>query len=253
MHVTSNLSLITNNNMVKVLYLHGLEENQKSPKPAELKAQDDLQVVQPDLHVYFTHKNGAIPLLIKNHRIWKSLIAAVLVSLSVKSLGVGVLSYIALLFVQKDYIRSEVVKESLKRTYRVAKQALESSKPDIVVGFSWGGCLATMLLASGRWNGPTIMLAPAYISIFNLAKISGTEKSVTIDKDTFETESAINLTEEQRGLVKIIIAGDDKIVPQKQLRKFCDLNKFETTVVSGAAHKLWKFKKVLPIVIRSLL
>jgi hypothetical protein len=41
------------------------------------------------------------------------------------------------------------------------RAALLSFKPDVVVGSSWGGGIATYLLMEGAWCGPTVLLAPA--------------------------------------------------------------------------------------------
>eukprot|EP01051_Picozoa_sp_SAG22_P003426 SAG22_NODE_166_length_16765_cov_30.782791_8_plen_127_part_00 len=45
---------------VKVLYLHGLEETEKSPKPQTLAYADHIELCVPALHVYFSHRNGPI-------------------------------------------------------------------------------------------------------------------------------------------------------------------------------------------------
>lgn len=39
--------------------------------------------------------------------------------------------------------------------------ALESFRPDVVVGSSFGGAVAVALLQRGQWAGPTLLLAPA--------------------------------------------------------------------------------------------
>ncbi len=38
---------------------------------------------------------------------------------------------------------------------------LESFRPDVLVGSSFGGAVAVALLQSGRWQGPTLLLAQA--------------------------------------------------------------------------------------------
>jgi hypothetical protein len=38
---------------------------------------------------------------------------------------------------------------------------LEEFRPDVLVGSSFGGAVAVALLGSGKWRGPTLLLAPA--------------------------------------------------------------------------------------------
>jgi hypothetical protein len=44
----------------------------------------------------------------------------------------------------------------------VMERALKQYEPDVVVGSSWGGAIATWCLVAGSWSGPTVLLAPAY-------------------------------------------------------------------------------------------
>jgi predicted esterase len=39
--------------------------------------------------------------------------------------------------------------------------AIAAFRPDVVVGSSFGGALAVLLLVQGRWRGPTLLLAQA--------------------------------------------------------------------------------------------
>jgi len=39
--------------------------------------------------------------------------------------------------------------------------AITEKQPDALVAFSWGGGIATGLIAQGLWSGPTILIAPA--------------------------------------------------------------------------------------------
>lgn len=45
---------------IKVLYLHGLEEKESSPKPRTLAMADDIDLCMPDLQVYFNRRNGPL-------------------------------------------------------------------------------------------------------------------------------------------------------------------------------------------------
>lgn len=50
---------------------------------------------------------------------------------------------------------------SIPKCYPIAKQALLSYKPDIVVGSSYGGGILLKLLHEGLWTGPSLLLAGA--------------------------------------------------------------------------------------------
>jgi pimeloyl-ACP methyl ester carboxylesterase len=42
-----------------------------------------------------------------------------------------------------------------------AAHAIERLQPEVLVGYSWGGGIATLCLERGVWRGPTLLLAPA--------------------------------------------------------------------------------------------
>lgn len=45
--------------------------------------------------------------------------------------------------------------------YEQQREALHAFRPDVVIGSSFGGAMAQLLLARGQWAGPTLLLAPA--------------------------------------------------------------------------------------------
>eukprot|EP00929_Paragymnodinium_shiwhaense_P084843 TRINITY_DN45401_c0_g1_i3.p1 TRINITY_DN45401_c0_g1~~TRINITY_DN45401_c0_g1_i3.p1 ORF type:complete len:168 (+),score=16.48 TRINITY_DN45401_c0_g1_i3:66-569(+) len=49
---------------------------------------------------------------------------------------------------------------SMRDGCRICASQIEEYEPDVLVGFSFGGGVALQLLASGRWRGPTLLLAP---------------------------------------------------------------------------------------------
>eukprot|EP01051_Picozoa_sp_SAG22_P003427 SAG22_NODE_166_length_16765_cov_30.782791_9_plen_164_part_00 len=54
------------------------------------------------------------------------------------------------------------VKNSKAWTMAIVKHHLARFKPDVVVGYSWGGSLAVQLLMEKSWSGPTVLLAPGH-------------------------------------------------------------------------------------------
>lgn len=61
--------------------------------------------------------------------------------------------------------RKAVAGQALARSFEacvaVARAALKDAQPDVVVGSSWGGAVATQL----GWTGPLILLAPAVAKV----------------------------------------------------------------------------------------
>ena len=53
------------------------------------------------------------------------------------------------------------IEESFYRSYREAQLAIETHRPDVIVGSSFGGGVLMKLLQSGDWSGNAVMLAPA--------------------------------------------------------------------------------------------
>lgn len=51
------------------------------------------------------------------------------------------------------------------RCVRQIAAAIESFRPDVVVGSSFGGAVAVALLQRGAWRGPTLLLAPAPVQL----------------------------------------------------------------------------------------
>ena len=56
---------------------------------------------------------------------------------------------------------SGAVLSALEACVQVQRHALAGSSPDVLVGSSWGGLVAAVLLAEGAWRGPAVLLCPA--------------------------------------------------------------------------------------------
>jgi pimeloyl-ACP methyl ester carboxylesterase len=52
-------------------------------------------------------------------------------------------------------------KELIEPSLEVARHALAETKPDVVVGSSFGGGVSLWLACTGQWAGPLVLLAPA--------------------------------------------------------------------------------------------
>merc|ERR1712091_425465 len=53
-----------------------------------------------------------------------------------------------------------VVWFAVRDCVRIGRARIQSWVPDLVVGFSWGGHVATLLVAEKKWAGPTVLLNP---------------------------------------------------------------------------------------------
>ena len=56
---------------------------------------------------------------------------------------------------------SSALLDSLDACVEIQTEALNQKTPDVLVGSSWGGLVATVLLAERLWSGPCILLCPA--------------------------------------------------------------------------------------------
>ena len=106
-----------------------------------------------------------------------------------------------------------VVRGAVRRSVAKATAAIDAHAIDVVVGFSWGGAIASFLLAKGCWHGPTLLLAPTLTAVANAARLprptpffrakSSSSASSTNDADT--------------PIVSIFHATDDAFCPRSQI------------------------------------
>jgi len=163
--------------MIRVLYLHGFEENPGSPKPQALLNDKRFDVRMPSLNVHF--KQSRSPLIFALMQRW--LLGSIACGMGV---GIGAATYASftppfasvcglmatstLLYSYRKRLVSDAVSGSYLCSLEVAKSALLEHKPHVVVGFSWGGALACDMINSAEWTGPTVLLAPAHRKLLEL-------------------------------------------------------------------------------------
>ena len=180
--------------MIKVLYLHGFEEMAKplSPKPASLVQHKDLDVHMPALGIYLTHRNSPVLSALCSPwfhaTIFVGIVGAEIIgnnanftlengwSMAVGPLGdvhIPPLFWSGLIFwaISFWFLRTQIFSSALSRSvaasYAVAKHQVAVFKPDVIVGFSWGGALALKLMKDKAWDGPVVLLSPAYSALFH--------------------------------------------------------------------------------------
>eukprot|EP01060_Flectonema_neradi_P011604 TRINITY_DN18655_c0_g1_i1.p1 TRINITY_DN18655_c0_g1~~TRINITY_DN18655_c0_g1_i1.p1 ORF type:complete len:229 (+),score=27.98 TRINITY_DN18655_c0_g1_i1:44-730(+) len=212
--------------MKNILYLHGFEETHSSPKPAFLKSQFGATFL--DLGMYITKRNSPILYGLTSKSAIKILLGAICGGLVGWYLGVGyaatgfVASLLTLYYVRREFIAAGA-KGSFEKTLAITKEAIKSTNPDLLVGFSWGGALATKLLFEGIHKGNVLLLAPAHEKMSEVTMTPLLSYPASIQSK-----------------VTIIHCSDDGIVPLEHSRllkeKYPSINLIE---VAGQGHKLW--------------
>lgn len=59
-------------------------------------------------------------------------------------------------------VKALVTRRVLERSVDVQRRNLEQTKPDVVLGSSFGGAVSLELLRRGFWRGTTVLLCPAH-------------------------------------------------------------------------------------------
>ena len=126
-----------------------------------------------------------------------------------------------------------LVRYGTRASYDVAVAALEAFRPDVVVGFSWGGSLACRLLTEGKWAGPTLLLAPAHRKMHELMR---------------RPVGVVPLPER----TTVVHSRADAIVPIEHSRALCRAAAAELIEVDDEPHKLWGVASNLPKIVLEL-
>lgn len=101
-----------------------------------------------------------------------------------------------------------VVKDAID----AACAAKDAVAPDVVVGSSFGGGLAHLLLHEGHWRGPTVLLAPAGKKLFGLHALTAHAPVAILHgrgDDVVPVDDSVALTRDARGDVHLQLVDDD--------------------------------------------
>jgi hypothetical protein len=107
-------------------------------------------------------------------------------------------------FLVKNFIVSNFVRYAIQESVQISSLALQKSRFDAVVGFSWGGAIAWWLLCEEVWDGPTLMLAP---TIEVMRSIAGQQFPV------------MPIGRGKYAQVRLFHAKNDPFCPDKQLEQ----------------------------------
>ena len=212
--------------MKKILYLHGFEEIKTSPKPTFLTSQFGAKFL--DLGMYFTKRNSVLRYGLTSIPALKILACTVIGGLLSTHFGVScmipcIASLVISLYYYRKCIVAEGVKGAFNKTLSLAEEEIKSTQPDLIIGFSWGGAIATKLLCDQTYKGNVLLLAPAGEKLNEIT-----------------SSSLLSYPTSIKSKITIIHCTDDTIVPLSHSRmlktKFSSVNLLE---VSGQGHKLW--------------
>lgn len=217
-----------------VLYLHGFEENKSSPKPVSLAPHVDLRV--PHLGVYLTHWNSPIRYALTSWWFFGCLATGGAIGAGAWLAGAGTLggslggAFVAAcaLALTRKRVLAAGIRGALLASYAIARSELKRVRPDALVGFSWGGCLATMLVRDGHWSGPTLLLAPAF--------------ELLLSKSRLSTDIGA-LKENSDGATLIVHSLEDQIVPIGDSRRLAASARVALHEVRGERHAMFGLAK----------
>ena len=229
--------------ITKILYVHGLESGPVGTKTIALNKSRQFEVYAEDMHMSrynIQKKNSMIRNALRQQIV--PLIGCGILSIAairgiypqfiVPSIGL----YFGGCYYFKDEIFKSALKQSLEQCIDIQISAINKYKPDLIIGSSWGGNVTMELLKRNLWNGPTILLCPAYY---------GYQRYVNFDsnKETFEEfeERILNLGLENKNKKQLLVHGDmDEVVSLDDSKAIYEYNKdsFDLMVIPNDNHRL---------------
>ncbi len=141
--------------MTRVMYVHGLESG-PTGKKAKLLAEagfDVTAVLMPCSQKYALRD----PLIL----LWAGLSVALFISGALSS-WLSALTAVVIAGAAFLPVKALVTRRVLERSVEVQRRNLEQTKPDVVLGSSFGGAVSLELLRRGFWRGTTVLLCPAH-------------------------------------------------------------------------------------------
>jgi len=153
--VSLNTSPTSDGYKIKIMYLEGFSPGPGLPYP--LLNNREFEVVAP--HMPY----GCREIVLNPFVIMIILVVAAYITffaVLVRIWWAGILSAFGLLFFLR-WLKRKAVARCLKECVASIKDAVVQHKPDILIGYSWGGGIAAEMVSKGLWKGATLLLAPA--------------------------------------------------------------------------------------------
>lgn len=140
----------------RALLLHGLESGPQGRK-ARLLAEAGFEVVAPEMPC-------------GRRAMMRDPVFAVAIGLAVSlpllggaTLGAwGVALGLGLLPPGYTVLRATLLRRAVRASLRIQRAALRAQPFDLLMGSSYGGAIGLLLLQSGDWTGPSLLLCPAW-------------------------------------------------------------------------------------------
>lgn len=129
---------------------------------------------------------------------------------------------------------SRAVLSSLEACVQVQLRVLADSRPDVLVGSSWGGLVAAVLIAEGAWQGPAVLLCPALRLMERRlpALHSGPRSAERL------TEALAMLPEDTRSHILLIHGTADPTIPISDSRALARDAGVRLREIEGGSHGL---------------
>jgi hypothetical protein len=143
-------------NVLRVLFIHGLESGPTGQKVRTLRS--------AGFEVVSLQMPCGRRAVLRDPALWIGVALMVAGILAVGMIapwwGAAVAAVAALLML--PLARAALTLRMLQRSVAVQRQALASHQIDVVVGSSFGGAVGLALLQRALWSGPTVLLCPAH-------------------------------------------------------------------------------------------
>lgn len=154
----------------RVLFLHGLESGPGGDKVQRLRAAG-IEVIAPDMEMSLRRLDrrnsvarnllrlpevraaGAIAVATVAHAARRGRWRALLVGAGIGSAWVAR---------RGTRLQQQALRRSFEASIAIQRDAIDRTRPEVLLGSSWGGAVAIELVARGAWRGPTVLLAPAF-------------------------------------------------------------------------------------------
>lgn len=141
--------------MTRVMYVHGLESG-PTGKKAKLLAEAGFEVTAALMPC-----SQKVALRDPFIAIW-AVFSLALIVMGAFSSWLHALVAVVVGFGAFFPVKALVTRRVLERSVEVQRRQLELTRPDVVLGSSFGGAVSLELLRRGLWRGPTVLLCPAH-------------------------------------------------------------------------------------------
>lgn len=132
--------------------------------------------------------------------------------------------------------------DAIAATLAVAQQALTHARAnggvDVLVGQSWGGAVATLLIARGEWRGPTLLTAPGTVPLLLRSKCWG----------SLATLPAAYLREQMH----VVVGDADTVAKTAELVAWCQQQDVGCEVLPTCGHEIGRTNETKDALLRAL-